>query len=128
MPVYDAGVTTRKTIMKYMLLLYADTRAGARIPPEDMARWMEKMHAYRDTLTKAGAFVATAGLKPFWEATTVNLEDGEMQVHDGPYVETKEQIGGYFIVEAADMPAAQKWAAQCPGAIWGHIEIREMVE
>ena len=110
--------------MKHMLMLYADTREGAKIPPDQMAMWMEKMHAYQAALEKAGVYVDTAGLAPFWEATTVNLEHGEMKVHAGPYVETREQLGGYFIIDVPDMAAAQQWAAQCPGAIWGHIEVR----
>lgn len=112
--------------MKFMLMLYADTRAGAKIPPAEMAKWMEKMGTYAEALTKAGAHVSHGGLAPFWEATTVHLENGEMKVHDGPYVETQEQIGGYFIIDCADMAAAQQWAAQCPGAIWGHVEVRAL--
>ena len=110
--------------MKYMLMLYADEAAGDAVPHDQMVKWMEKMHAYQQALEKAGAFVETAGLARSREATTVNLEDGEMKVHDGPYAESREQLGGFFIIEAADMAAAQKWAAQCPGAIWGHIEVR----
>lgn len=110
--------------MKHMLMLYADTREGMKVPPAEMARWMEKMNAFKGALEKAGAYVAHGGLAPFWEATTVNLENGEMKVHDGPYVETREQIGGFYIIDVPDMKAAQKWAAECPGAIWGHIEVR----
>lgn len=110
--------------MKHMLLIYADTRQGAKLPPAEMARWMEKMHAYQAALEKAGVFVDNAGLAPFWEATTVHLEDGEMKVHDGPYAETREQLGGFFIIDVPDMAAAQAWAAQCPGALWGQIEVR----
>lgn len=111
--------------MKHMLMLYADTNAGAKIPADEMAKWMEKMGAYKDALEKAGAYVTHGGLAPYWDATTVNLDSaGEMQVHDGPYAETREQIGGFYIIDTPDMKAAQKWAAQCPGAIWGHIEVR----
>jgi len=117
-------VPAEETIMKHMLMLYADTREGAKIPPADMAKWMEKMHAYKGALEKAGVFVDNAGLAPFWDATTVHLENGELKVQDGPYVETREQLGGYFVIDVPDMATAQHWAGQCPGAIWGHIEIR----
>jgi len=110
--------------MRFMLMIYADEKAGDAIPPAEMAGWMDKMFAYQAALEKAGAFVETVGLARSYEATTVHLENGEMKVHDGPYAETREQLGGVYIIEAADMAAAQHWAAQCPGALWGHIEVR----
>ncbi len=111
----------------YMLLLYADERAGQAIPPADMARWMDKMHAYAAALEKAGALAGHGALGATTDATTVNLSPaGEMQVHNGPFAETKEQLGGYYMIRAQNMAEAQKWAAQCPGAIWGHIEIRQV--
>ena len=109
----------------YMLLLYADEKAGQAIPPADMAKWMDKMNAYAAALEKAGAHVAHGALGATSDATTVNLSPaGEMQAHNGPFAETKEQLGGYYMIRAADMAEAQQWAARCPGAIWGHIEIR----
>ena len=102
--------------MKHILLLYADTDAGAKIPPAEMAPWMEKMHAFQQALDKAGAYVSHGGLAPYWDATTVNLADGRMQVHDGPYAETREQLGGFYVIDVPDMATAQHWAAQCPGA------------
>lgn len=110
--------------MQFMLLLYADETAGDAIPADQMREAMKTMYAYQATLEKAGVHVMNAGLARTYEATTVNLENGEMKVHDGPYAETREQLGGFYIIEAADMQAAQKWAAQCPGALWGHIEVR----
>src|SRR5688572_6262543 len=129
--------------MRYMLLLYADEKAGAAIPPDDMAAAMKTMAAYQEALTKAGAFVGTAGLAPTWDAKTLQMEGGEtvkhtgsagnvyfsndggeLKVHDGPYAETREQFGGYFIIEAPDMDAAIEWAKKCPAAQWGPIEIR----
>lgn len=111
----------------YMLLLYADEKAGAKIPASEMAGWMDKMNAYAAALEKAGAHVGHGALGTTADATTVNLDPGgEMQVHDGPFAETREQLGGYYTIRAADMEAAQRWAAQCPGAIWGHIEIRQV--
>jgi hypothetical protein len=110
--------------MKHMLMIYADTRQGMKLPPAEMAGWMEKMGAYQAALAKAGVFVETAALAPFWEARTVHLENGELKVQDGPYAETREQLGGFYIIDVPDMAAAQHWAAQCPGALWGKIEIR----
>ena len=110
--------------MKYLLMLYADETAGDAIPPAEMARWMDKMSAYQEVLTKAGAFVSTTGLARSYEATTVHLDNGELKVRDGPYAKTHEQLGGFYVIEAPDMAAAQRWAAQCPGALWGKIEVR----
>ena len=110
--------------MKFLLMLFADEKAGSQIPPEKMAGFMDQMYAYQDALTKAGAFVATAGLAPTWDAKTVQVQDGELKVHDGPYAETREQLGGYYMIEAPDMEAALKLAAQCPAATWGHVEVR----
>lgn len=110
--------------MKYLLMLYADEKAGAKIPPADMSRFMDMLYAYEAALTKAGAFVATAPLQPTTTARTIHLDDGELKVHDGPYADTREQFGGYYIIDCPDMDAAIAWAAQCPAATWGRIEIR----
>jgi hypothetical protein len=110
--------------MNYMLLIYADEKAGDNIPPAEMAGWMDKMMAYREALTKAGVFIETVGLARSFEATTVHLDHGELKVQDGPYSETREQLGGFYAINVPDMAAAQQWAAQCPGALWGKVEIR----
>jgi hypothetical protein len=113
--------------MQYMLLLYADEKAGQSLPADEMAMWMDKMGAYGDALAKAGAFVATGGLSPTTTARTIHAGGDALQVHNGPYADSQEQLGGYFIIEAASMDDAQRWAAQCPAALWGHIEIREII-
>ena len=110
--------------MKYLLMLYADEKAGAAIPPEQMAGFMGQLAAYRETLEKAGAFIETAALQPTGAARTIAKPDGQLQVHDGPYAETREQFGGYFMIEAPDMDRAIELAALCPAATWGKIEIR----
>ena len=112
--------------MQYMLLLYANENAGQALPKAEMAMWMEKMSAYAQALEKAHALVANGGLGTTRKATTVHLKDGELQVHNGPYAETQEQLGGYYLIEARDMKEAQSWAAKCPTALWGHIEIRQV--
>ena len=111
---------------RYMLLLYADEKAGLALPKEAMAGWMDKMAAYGDALQKAGALISNGALGITAAATTVHVENGEMQVHNGPYAETREQLGGYYLIEAENLAAAQKWAAQCPAALWGTIEIRQI--
>ena len=128
--------------MRYLLMLYADEKAGAAIPADQMQKAMETMFAYQDTLTKAGAFVMTAPLSPTHEARTLSMaggevrpnsdgafvaEGGRLQVHDGPYADTREQFGGFYIIEAADRDEAVAWAAKCPAAQWGSIEVRALV-
>ncbi len=135
--------------MQFMLMLYAEEKAGAAIPKAQMDRVMDSLYAYQAALTKAGAFIATAPLAPTAQAKTLRMEGGEirvssasrsekpedaepvfvreggeLKVHDGPYAETKEQFGGYYIIEAEDMDAALHWAARCPAAQWGPIEVR----
>ncbi len=111
---------------RYMLLLYANETGGQALAPEIMDMWMKKMGEYVDALKKADAFVATGGLRPTAAARTVHANKDGLQVHDGPYADTQEQLGGYFVIAAADMDAAQAWAGRCPAALWGHIEIREI--
>ncbi|QUD88650.1 YciI family protein [Phenylobacterium montanum] len=114
--------------MRYLLMLYADEKAGLAIPPDAMAGFMSQMYAYREALAKAGAFIETAPLMPTTEACVVKVVDGGISVQDGPYAETREQLGGYYIIEAPDMDAARKWAARCPAATWGSIEVRQIRE
>lgn len=128
--------------MQYMLLLFADEKEGARIAPADMAKVMEQMGSYGDALKKAGAFVMTGPLGRTHEAKTIRMhggetvqaepgkfvnETGELKVHDGPYAETREQLGGFYIIEAKDMDEALDWAKKCPAAQWGPIEVRAIL-
>jgi hypothetical protein len=110
----------------YMLLLYANEQGGLSLPPDEMAKWMGKMGEYVAALEKADAFISTGGLGVTQNARTVHTEDGELKVHNGPYAETQEQLGGYYLIKARNMDEAQVWASKCPGAIWGHVEIREV--
>lgn len=127
--------------MQYLLMLYADQAAGQRIPADAMAKVMELMGAYQAALEKAGAFVMTSPLDRVQNARTLRMQGGtvtetspgvfvnqggELAVHDGPYAETREQLGGFYIIEAEDMSAALDWAARCPAAQWGSIEVRAM--
>lgn len=111
---------------QYMLLLYANEAGGAALSPEAMSAWMQKMGEYGEALKKADAFVSTGGLGRTRNARTVSTEAGELKVHNGPYADTQEQLGGYYLINAKNMDEAQAWAAKCPAALWGHIEIREV--
>jgi hypothetical protein len=110
--------------MQYMLLIYADPSGFANLTPEQQKQGMAAYTAYTEALTKAGALVGSNRLRGADVSTTVRLTDGKTQVLNGPYVETKEQLGGYFLIEAPDLDAAIAWAARCPGASHGTVEVR----
>ena len=80
--------------------------------------------AYTEAMKKAGVLVAANRLQPSTAASTVRVADGKTKVLDGPYAETKEQLGGYYLIDVPDLDAALSWAARCPGASHGTIEVR----
>lgn len=110
--------------MQYMLLIYsAEPPANASLPPaQRFAPWME----YSKALREAGAMVGGEKLAGAAAATTVRLRDGQRHVQDGPYAATKEELGGYYIIEAPDLDTALGWAARCPAAAYGAIEVRPL--
>ena len=114
--------------MQHMLLIYADEAGFAALPKDQVERALGAYAAYTEALKKAGALVASNRLQPTAAATTVRVADGKTQVLDGPYAEAKEQLGGYYLIEAPDLDAAISWAARCPGASHGTMEIRPILE
>jgi hypothetical protein len=110
--------------MKYLLLNYMNETTMLSLPKEDAGRMHAAYMAYVDAMNKAGVLLANHGLRPTSEATTVRAPGGKQTVLDGPFAETKEQLGGYFLIEVADLDAALSWAARCPGAELGAIEVR----
>ena len=111
--------------MQYMLLIYTDEAATA-MPKADVNKMLPAYEAYTKALQGAGALLAGDRLRPTDSASTVRVREGKTQVLDGPYAETKEQLGGYYIVEAKDLDAALDWAARCPGAASGAVEVRPL--
>ena len=110
--------------MQYMLLIYSDESAMQSASASQAAEMMAAYGAYAEALRKAGALVSADRLKPTATATTVRLSSGKTEVLNGPYAETREQLGGYYLIEAADLDAALSWAARCPGASHGSVEVR----
>ncbi len=109
--------------MQYMLLIYGNeaAMAASTVPQaEAYAPWI----AYTKALKDAGVMVAGDPLAPTATATTVRNHGGKRQVQDGPFAETKEQLGGYYLIDVAGLDAALDWAAKCPGAAYGSIEVR----
>jgi hypothetical protein len=110
--------------MQYLLLLYAQETGWAALTPAQQQEGMAAYQAYGEALTKAGVLKSANRLRPISDATTVRVADGKSQVLDGPYVDSKEQLGGYYLIDVADLDAALSWAARCPGATHGTVEVR----
>ena len=110
--------------MQYMLLLYADANQFLKMTPAEQKQGMAAYQAFSEALTKAGALKGSNRLQPTSSATTVRITDGKSQVLNGPYAESKEQLGGYFLIDVPDLDAALSWAARCPGASHGVVEVR----
>lgn len=110
--------------MQYMLLLHADENIFAQMTPEQQQQGYAAYMAYTESLKQAGAYVASGRLRPTSSTSRVHIVNGKTQVLDGPFIDTKEQLGGYFLIEAVDLDAALNWAARCPGASHGTIEVR----
>jgi hypothetical protein len=110
--------------MQYLLLIYGNESAILSAPKEASSQMMSAYMAYTDAMTKAGVMVGRNRLRPTGEATTLRSPNGKKSVLNGPFAETKEQLGGYYLIEAPDLDAALSWAARCPGAAYGSIEVR----
>jgi hypothetical protein len=110
--------------MQYLLLIYLDGEKMYQLPREEAGRIHGAYMAYTEALKEAGAFRANHGLRPATEATTVRVSGEKASVLNGPFAETKEQLAGYFLIEAPDLDAALAWAKRCPGAAYGAVEVR----
>jgi hypothetical protein len=110
--------------MQYLLMLFIDEGAWPKLTPVERERGLAAYQAYSEALKNAGVFKGSNRLQGARSATTVRVTDGKTQVIDGPYVDSKEQLGGYFLIEVPDLDAAISWAARCPGASHGTIEVR----
>lgn len=110
--------------MRYTLMLYSREADWSDVPPEAMAQQLQVFGDYIGALREAGVFVDTDWLQPTTTATTLTLRGGAKQVQDGPFAETREQLGGYFVIDVPDLDAALLWAERCPAAQYGLVEIR----
>jgi hypothetical protein len=114
--------------MQYLLLIYSDEKAEANMSKEELDAWMGEYTAYTEALQKAGAGVAGEALHPTSAATTVRVQNGKTVTTHGPFAETKEQLGGYYQIECKNLDEAIEWAAKCPGARVGSIEVRPVMD
>ena len=114
--------------MEYTILIYGDESAFGRIGDAQLKAMYAEYGTYTQELMKAGVMRAGSELKPASTATTVRLRGGKVLSTDGPFAETKEQLGGYYMIDVPDLDAALSWAARCPGASYGAIEVRPIWE
>jgi hypothetical protein len=117
-----------ETTMKYMLMIYTDENGAAAADDATRTKMSATYAAYTEAMKKAGIWLGGDRLRPTATATTVRVRDGKQQVIDGPYADTKEQLGGYYMIEAPDMDAALSWAARCPATSHGTVEVRPLWE
>ncbi len=111
--------------MKYLLLMYANESEAPKTPAEFQA----VAQAWTDLgqeLSAAGVLLGNNGLGPAAEATTVRVRDGKTLITDGPFAETHEQLGGYYLIDCKDLDEAMRWAEKIPTATYGSIEIRPL--
>ena len=112
--------------MEFMLMLYSDESGWGALSPAEQKQWMGAYSAYTEALHKAGVFKAARHLQSAKLATTVRVVNGKPHVQDGPFVDSKEQVGGYFIIDVPDLDAAISWAARHPAASHGVVELRAL--
>ncbi len=114
--------------MQYMILNYvpAATSEGAAL--REQAPDMDAWSAYTKAMIEAGVMRGGNALKPGYTGATVRLRDGRRDVHDGPYSDSKEELGGYYIIEVPDLDTALHWAARNPAASFGAVEVRPIIE
>jgi hypothetical protein len=109
--------------MRYLILIY-ENEATTPQDESEFAKWMD----YTERLKASGCFLGGEALQPTSTATTVRVKDGKMLTTDGPFAETKEQLGGYYMVNCQDLDEALKWAAEIPSAGRGPVEVRPIMD
>ena len=113
--------------MQYLLLLYRDEQSWADLPPEERDVIVREYYALTAEMRDRGVYETGAPLRPTTTATTVRVRDDELVVTDGPFAETKEQLGGYYLIDVETLDEALEWAARMPTARRGSIEVRPIL-
>jgi hypothetical protein len=111
---------------QYLLSVWHDDNYGLDFSGDEVQRLMAQVDTFNEELQSSGAWVFAGGLHPASSATVVRSSSGEVSMTDGPYAESKEQMGGFWVIEAADLDAALEWAGKCAAACEGPVELRPM--
>ena len=114
--------------MKYLLMIYDDEQAFAKLPEAALQKRMGEYMQFTQDLKANGQLVAAERLQPVANATSVRVRDGKRMVTDGPFAETREQLGGFYLVEAKDLDEAIELAARIPSSVSGTIEVRPLFQ
>jgi len=114
--------------MKYLLLIYDNEKKLAAMSPNEVGEIMADYRAFGESITKSGNKIAGHQLHPTDSATSLRFRDGKLQTIDGPFAETKEQLGGFYLIEAKDLDEALAIGARIPSVKIGTIEVRPIVE
>ncbi|TWO72209.1 YciI family protein [Caenimonas sedimenti] len=110
--------------MEYMLFIHADDGAFDALPPAVQSQALAAYGAYAQALREAGLLRSSNRLRPASMSTNVKVRDGKTEVLNGPFIETREELGGYYLIDVPDLDTALSWAARCPGASHGTVEVR----
>ena len=113
--------------MKYLCLIYENESAWEQMPQQEAETIMGEYFAFTDDIRRSGHYLAGSALQPTRTATSVRVRNGKVSTTDGPYVETKEQLGGYYLIEARDLNEAIQVGSRIPGARFGGIEVRPLM-
>lgn len=119
-----AVIRTEEIPMQYLLMLYSDEKRWPQLSRAEQEEAMVAYGAYTEALRKAGALAGVNRLQPTATAARVRIADGKSQVLNGPYAESREQLGGYYLIDVPDLDSAIAWAARCPAASHGVVEVR----
>ena len=114
--------------MKYLCLIYGDENGRNTMTPEDGARMRKDYMDYTEDIQKSGHYLGGNALQPTTSATTLRVRNGALTTTDGPFAETREHLGGYYLVEARDLNDAIQVAGRIPGARFGSVEVRPVME
>ena len=114
--------------MQYLCLIYDDEKQWEKLPPAESAKIFDEFTAYTESIRKSGHYAGGNALQPTHTATTVRVRRGKLATTDGPFAETKEQLGGYYLLNARDLNEAIQLAARIPGARFGSVEVRPVLE
>jgi len=113
--------------MKYMMLIYANPAERPQFTPEERQAAMQRWMQFEEEVKATGILVANESLHPVTSATTVRVREGKTLTSDGPFAETHEHLGGFYVLECADLDEALAWAAKMPGAKYGSVEVRPVM-
>jgi len=119
---------SQEAAMQYLCLIYEDEQEWQKLPSAQSGKILEEYSAYTESVKRSGHYLGGNGLEPSHTATTVRIRKGRLATTDGPFAETKEQLGGYYLLRARDLNEAIQLASRIPGARFGAVEVRPVME